>query len=105
MIIPMLCVTLFVELVARFLLPSLAGLTIHTPTPLSLLMCLGLVPLMAVCVSLRCTPCGHLRQASLTLGFVVRYAVGWGCTPDRRQRGGDRELPAGGAPAQADPQP
>src|SRR5438132_3267961 len=48
MIIPMLCVTIFVILVAWFLLPRVARLMIHTPTAISIFVCLSMVQLMAV---------------------------------------------------------
>src|SRR5690606_1956487 len=54
MIIPMLCVTIFVILVVWFLLPRVARLMIHTPTAISIFVCLSMVQLMAVYISLRC---------------------------------------------------
>src|SRR6266542_1504128 len=48
MIIPMLCVTIFVILVVWFLLPRVARLMIHTPTALSIFVCLSMVRLMVV---------------------------------------------------------
>src|SRR6266508_6693940 len=48
MIIPMLCVTIFVRLVVWFLLPRVAMLMIHTPTAISIFVCLSMVQLMAV---------------------------------------------------------
>src|SRR5437588_8655265 len=62
MIIPMLCVTIFVILVVWFLLPSVARLMIHTPTAISIFVCLSMVQLMAVFISMRCTLCGHFLQ-------------------------------------------
>src|SRR5450755_4311152 len=62
MIIPMLCVTIFVILVVWFLLPRVARLMIHTPTAISIFVCLSMVQLMAVFISMRCTLCGHCRQ-------------------------------------------
>src|SRR5437867_6412785 len=59
MIIPMLCVTIFVILVVWFLLPRVARLMIHTPTAISIFVCLSMVQLMAVLISMRCTLCGH----------------------------------------------
>src|SRR5947207_8565201 len=41
MIIPMLCVTIFVILVVWFLLPRVARLMIHTPTAISIFVCLS----------------------------------------------------------------
>src|SRR5262249_701660 len=46
MIIPMLCVTIFVILVVWFLLPRVARLMIHTPTAISIFVCLSSVQLM-----------------------------------------------------------
>src|SRR6266516_5938039 len=75
MIIPMLCVTIFVILVVWFLLPRVARLMIHTPTASSIFVCLSKVQLMAVVISMRCTLCGHFRQVALTLILVVGYAI------------------------------
>src|SRR5699024_12358301 len=75
MIIPMLCVTIFVILVVWFLLPRVARLMIHTPTAISIFVCLSMVQLMAVFISMRCTLCGHLLQVALTLILVVGYAI------------------------------
>src|SRR6476619_2306877 len=75
MIIPMLCVTIFVILVVWFLLPRFARLMIHTPTAISIFVCLSMVQLMAVFISMRCTLCGHFLQVALTLILVVGYAV------------------------------
>src|SRR5215216_3405519 len=46
MIIPMLCVTIFVILVVLFLLPRVARLMIHTPTGISIFICLSFFFLM-----------------------------------------------------------
>src|SRR5205807_792642 len=75
MIIPMLCVTIFVILVVWFLLPRVARLMIHTPTAISIFVCLSMVQLMAVFISMRCTLCGHFLQVALTLLLVVGYAI------------------------------
>src|SRR5438874_13472530 len=75
MIIPMLCVTIFVILVVWFLLPRVARLMIHTPTAISIFVCLSMVQLMAVFISMRCTLCVHLLQVSLTLILAVGYAI------------------------------
>src|SRR5688572_33468885 len=75
MIIPMLCVTIFVILVVWFLLPRVARLMIHTPTAISMFVCLSMVQLMAVIISMRCTLCGHFLQVALTLILVVGYAI------------------------------
>src|SRR5436853_193994 len=71
MIIPMLCVTIFVILVVWFLLPRVARLMIHTPTAISIFVCLSMVQLMAVFISMRCTLCGHFLQVALTLIFFL----------------------------------
>src|SRR5205807_9776857 len=75
MIIPMLCVTIFVILVVWFLLRRVARLMIHTPTAISIFVCLCMVQLMAVFISMRCTVCGHFLQVALTLLLVVGYAI------------------------------
>src|SRR5690625_8042124 len=75
MIIPMLCVTIFVILVVWFLLPRVARLMIHTPTAISIVVCLSVVQLMAVFISMRCTLCGHFLQVALTLVVIVGYAI------------------------------
>src|SRR5262249_16509262 len=71
MIIPMLCVTIFVILVVWFLLPRVARLMIHTPTAISIFVCLSMVQLMAVFISMRCTLCAHFLQSPLTLILFV----------------------------------
>src|SRR5437868_14617826 len=75
MIIPMLCVTIFVILVVWFLLPRVARLMIHTPTAISIFVCLSMLQLMAVFISMRCTLCAHFLQVALTLILVVGYAI------------------------------
>src|SRR5262245_7329233 len=75
MIIPMLCVTIFVILVVWFLLPRVARLMIHTPTAISIFVCLRMVQLMAGFISMPCTLCGHFLQVALTLILVVGYAI------------------------------
>src|SRR4051812_35046395 len=72
---PMLCVTIFMILVVWFLLPRVARLMIHTPTAISIFVCLSMVQLMAVFISMRCTLCGHFLQVALTLILVVGYAI------------------------------
>src|SRR5579883_3661964 len=47
MIIPMLCVTIFVILVVWFLLPRVARLMILSPTAISIFLCLSMVLLMS----------------------------------------------------------
>src|SRR5712664_4370062 len=75
MIIPMLCVTVFVILVVWFLLPRVARLLIDTATAIGIFVCLSMVQLMAVFISMRCTLCGHFLQLALTLILVVGYAI------------------------------
>src|SRR5205085_847133 len=75
MIIPTLCVTLFVIFVVWFLLPRVARLMIHTPTAIRIFVCLSMVQLMAVFTSMCCTLCGHFLQVALTLFLVVGYAI------------------------------
>src|SRR5260370_36604144 len=75
MIIAMLDVTFFVILVVWFLLPRVARLMIHTPTAISIFVCLSMVLLMAVFISMRCTLCGHFLQVSLSLILVVGYSI------------------------------
>src|SRR3546814_20716088 len=48
---------------------------IHTPTAISIFVCLSMVQLMAVFISIRCTLCGHFLPVSLTLILVVGYAI------------------------------
>src|SRR5690348_18341075 len=75
MIIPMLCVTIFVILVVWFLLPRVARLMIHTPTAIGIFVSLSMVQLMAVFISMRCTLCGRFVHVELTLILVVGYAI------------------------------
>src|SRR5688500_20101457 len=75
MIILMLSVTMFVILVVWFLLPRVARLMIHTPTAISIFVCLSMVQLMADFISMRCTLCGHFLQVALTLILVDGYAI------------------------------
>src|SRR5256885_4839101 len=75
MIIPMLCVTIFVILVVWFLLPRVARLMIHTPTAISIFVCLSMVQLMAVFIAMQCTLCGHFLQVALALILGVGYAI------------------------------
>src|SRR5215212_11970673 len=75
MIIPMLCVTIFVILVVWFLLPRVARLMIHTPTAISIFVCLSMVQIMAVFISMRCTLCRHFIQVALTIILLVGYAI------------------------------
>src|SRR4051794_16763519 len=76
MIIPMLCVTIFVILVVWFLLPRVARLMIHTPTAISIFVCLSMVQLMAVFISMRCTLCGHFLQVALTGNLLLLGKIG-----------------------------
>src|SRR5580693_9998978 len=53
MIIRMLWVTICVRLVVWFLLPRVARLMIHTPTAISIFVCLSMLQLMSVFISMR----------------------------------------------------
>src|SRR5260221_14718445 len=75
MIIEVLCVSIFVILVVWFLLSRVVRLMIQTPTAISIFVSLGMVQLMAVFISLRCTLCGPFLQVSLTLILVVGHAI------------------------------
>src|SRR5260221_12938254 len=75
MIIPMLCVTIFVILVVWFLLQRVAWLMIHTPTTISIFVCLSMVQIMAVFISMQCTLCGLFLQVALPLMLVAGYAI------------------------------
>src|SRR5262245_65098416 len=70
MIIPMLCVTIFVILVVWFLLPRVARLMIHTPTAISIFVCLSMVQLMAVFISMQIG-----RAGSAGMPRPISYAV------------------------------
>src|SRR5256886_56845 len=77
MIITMLCVTIFVILVVWFLLPRVARLMIHTPTAISIFVCLSMVQLMAVFISMRCFFSSRRRH--------TRFDCDWGsdvCSSD-----------------------
>src|SRR5437773_10107997 len=74
MIIPMLCVTIFVILVVWFLLPRVARLMIHTPTAISIFVCMSMVQLMPVFISMPCPLCEHFLQVALTVILVVGCA-------------------------------
>src|SRR5205807_4588624 len=87
----MLCVTIFVILVVWFLLPRVARLMIHTPTAISIFVCLSMVQLMAVFISMRCTLCGHFLQVALTLILVVGYAIA-ARSEERFSRNAETEL-------------
>src|SRR5688500_9963360 len=75
MIIPMLCVTIGAISVVSFLLPGAARLMIHTPSAISIFVCLSMVQLMAVFISMRCTLCAHFLQVALTLMLDVAYPL------------------------------
>src|SRR5262245_63900770 len=95
MIIPMLCVTIFVILVVWFLLPRVARLMIHTPTAISIFVCPSMGQLMAVFISMRCPLCGHLLHVALTLILIVGDAVAVSYIAGIR-----RDLMATGCPSQ-----
>src|SRR5499427_11026477 len=75
MIIPILCVTIFVVLVVCFLLPRVSRLMLHTPTAISISVCLSMVQLMAVFISMRCTSCGYFLHVALIRILVAGYAI------------------------------
>src|SRR5436189_101916 len=75
MIILMLCRTMFVISIVWLLLQRVSRLMIHTPTTISIFVCLSMVQLMAVFISMRCTLCGDFLQVALTLILVVGYAI------------------------------
>src|SRR5260370_7701031 len=75
MIIPMLCVTIFVILVVWFLLPRAARLMIHTPTAISIFVSVSMIQLMAVFISIHSTLPYHFLHRSLTLPLHVRYSL------------------------------
>src|SRR5438309_9494625 len=79
MIIPMLCVTIFVILVVWFLLPRVARLMIHTPTAISIFVCLSMVQLMAVFISMR-------RSEERRVGKECR--AGWGRGHEKKRKTG-----------------
>src|SRR5690349_3534343 len=75
MIIPMLCVTIFVILVVWFLLPRVARLMIHTPTAISIFVCLSMVQLMAVFISMRCHDLSHLGFLAGQIGRLITIST------------------------------
>src|SRR5262245_6908979 len=75
MIIPMLCVTIFVILVVWFLLPRVARLMIHKPTSYNFFVCLSMVPLMALFISLAGTLFRHLLTVAFNLNLVVGLGI------------------------------
>src|SRR6187397_3328370 len=115
MIIPMLCVTIFVILVVWFLLPRVARLMIHTPTAISIFVCLSMVQIMAVFISMRCTLCGHFLQVALTLILVFFFKQktayemvysDWSsdvCSSDLDAPSPERRRPCSGSPGRRQP--
>src|SRR5260370_39791326 len=71
MVIPMLCGAIFVILVVWFLLPRVARLVIHTPTPISIFVCLSMVKLLPVFISMGRILCGHFLPIALTVILIV----------------------------------
>src|SRR5215210_4813856 len=88
MIIPMLCVTIFVILVVWFLLPRVARLMIHTPTAISIFVCLSMVQLMAVFISMRCTLCRQLNSLQNTWPYGYSMPIAVRYTQDAFSRSG-----------------
>src|SRR2546430_1140754 len=77
MIMPLICVTIFVILVVWSLLPRVARLLSHPPTAMSMFVCLSMGQLMAVDISMRCTLCGDFLQVALGLMCGVGCASGF----------------------------
>src|SRR5260221_51634 len=75
MIITMLCVTIFVILVVWLLLPRVARLMIHTPTAISIFVCLAMFQLMAVFTSIRSIFLRNFLHFTLTLILLVVFAI------------------------------
>src|SRR5437016_14595461 len=73
MIIPMLCVTIYVILVVWFLLPRVVRLRMHRTTASSIFVSLRMVVLKAVLISMRCTLYRDFLQVTLTRILVVGY--------------------------------
>src|SRR5262245_39964303 len=89
MIIPMLCVTIFVILVVWFLLPRVARLMIHTPTAISIFVCLSMVQLMGVFISRRCMSCWHFLQgACREVNTASADCYQYFCVPEYRVSNG-----------------
>src|SRR5438093_12075973 len=65
MIIPMLCVTIFVILVVWILLPRVASLMIHTATAISIFVCLSTDHLMAIFITVRRALCAHFLNVAM----------------------------------------
>src|SRR2546425_705459 len=84
MIIPMLCVTIFVILVVWFLLPRVARLMIHTPTAISIFVCLSMVQLMAVFISLHG---GLTYDTAFSPGAAISYNTAYRFTSQIRPNG------------------
>src|SRR5438034_4540955 len=93
MIIPMLCVTIFVILVVWFLLPRVARLMIHTPTAISIFVCLSMVQLMAV-LDRKSGSAGMPRPISYAV-FCLKKKNRRECNR-RRSRGDDNRRSAAG---------
>src|SRR5205809_6115410 len=75
MIIPMLCVTIFVILVVWFLLPRVARLMIHTPTAISIFVCLSMVQLMAVFIDRKSGSAGMPRPISYAVFCLKKKKI------------------------------
>src|SRR5262245_63018789 len=88
MIIPMLCVTIFVILVVWFLLPRVARLMIHTPTAISIFVCLSMVQLMAVFIS----KIGRAVQQNAETDLVCRLLLEKKKIKKRQCAGEDTEV-------------
>src|SRR2546421_643315 len=69
MIIPILFVTIFMLLFVWFLLPRVERLIIHTPTAISIFVCLSMVQLLAVFIFMRSILCPPILTVSLSTTF------------------------------------
>src|SRR5256885_919247 len=76
MIIPMLCVTILVILVVWFLLQRVARLMIHTPSAISIFVCLSMVQLMAVFIFIFFKKRGQYELTGLRVFRVVLSGLG-----------------------------
>src|SRR5205085_11440513 len=52
-----------------------ARIMLHTPTAISIFVCMSMVQLMAVFISMRCTLLGNFIQVCLNLILVVGYVL------------------------------
>src|SRR5687768_18132526 len=95
MIIPMLCVTIFVILVVWFLLPRVARLMIHTPTAISIFVCLSMVQRSEERFS-RNAETDLVCRLLLEKKILAAQRPGEAYAQERRGGGGDCEVGDGG---------